>query len=197
MVSAACIGRQIPDGRRAGRDPAGVARAVCFALTQPEETVVPEIMLLPMRETSWPAGQGPPCSSTRTGRYWSTSRTTSIPSACESHRRRNRRAAASGSWECRCLSSATSQPGVALGRFEMVAQRAVERRLAKMSSRAVRVCAAVTGVRITQLAWSPLPVDDPAQRRPDIARARTLFGWEPTRRWMMACARPSTTSGAA
>lgn len=36
------------------QDPAGVARAVCFALTQPEETVVPELMVLPMRETSWP-----------------------------------------------------------------------------------------------------------------------------------------------
>jgi NAD(P)-dependent dehydrogenase (short-subunit alcohol dehydrogenase family) len=36
------------------QDPAGVARAVCFALTQPEETVVPEIIVLPMRETSWP-----------------------------------------------------------------------------------------------------------------------------------------------
>ena len=36
------------------QDPAGVAKAVCFALTQPEETVVPEIMVLPMRETSWP-----------------------------------------------------------------------------------------------------------------------------------------------
>jgi len=27
---------------------------VCFALTQPEETVIPELMVLPMRETSWP-----------------------------------------------------------------------------------------------------------------------------------------------
>jgi NAD(P)-dependent dehydrogenase (short-subunit alcohol dehydrogenase family) len=36
------------------QDPANVARAVRFVLTQPEETVVPEVMVLPMRETSWP-----------------------------------------------------------------------------------------------------------------------------------------------
>jgi NAD(P)-dependent dehydrogenase (short-subunit alcohol dehydrogenase family) len=36
------------------QDPANVARAVCFVLTQPLETVIPEIMVLPMRETSWP-----------------------------------------------------------------------------------------------------------------------------------------------
>jgi NAD(P)-dependent dehydrogenase (short-subunit alcohol dehydrogenase family) len=36
------------------QDPANVARTVLFALTQPEETVIPEIMVLPMRETSWP-----------------------------------------------------------------------------------------------------------------------------------------------
>jgi NAD(P)-dependent dehydrogenase (short-subunit alcohol dehydrogenase family) len=36
------------------QDPASVARAVCFVLTQPSETVVPEVMVLPMRETSWP-----------------------------------------------------------------------------------------------------------------------------------------------
>ncbi len=28
--------------------------------------------------------------------------------------------------------------------------------------------------------YRPLPVDDPRQRRPDITRARTLLGWEPT-----------------
>jgi dTDP-glucose 4,6-dehydratase len=28
--------------------------------------------------------------------------------------------------------------------------------------------------------YRPLPVDDPKQRRPDITRARTLLGWEPT-----------------
>jgi UDP-glucuronate decarboxylase len=26
----------------------------------------------------------------------------------------------------------------------------------------------------------PRPVDDPQQRRPDLTRARTLLGWEPT-----------------
>jgi len=32
----------------------------------------------------------------------------------------------------------------------------------------------------SQLVYQPLPVDDPKQRRPDITRARTLLGWEPT-----------------
>jgi NAD(P)-dependent dehydrogenase (short-subunit alcohol dehydrogenase family) len=36
------------------QDPANVARAVRFVLTQPEETVIPELMVLPMKETSWP-----------------------------------------------------------------------------------------------------------------------------------------------
>jgi dTDP-glucose 4,6-dehydratase len=38
---------------------------------------------------------------------------------------------------------------------------------------------AVTGSssRVVRL---PLPVDDPTRRRPDITRARTLLGWEPT-----------------
>ncbi|CAB3886857.1 SDR family oxidoreductase [Achromobacter animicus] len=36
------------------QDPANVARAVRFVLTQPPETVVPEVMVLPMKETSWP-----------------------------------------------------------------------------------------------------------------------------------------------
>lgn len=36
------------------QDPLNVARAVRFVLTQPDETVVPEITVLPMRETSWP-----------------------------------------------------------------------------------------------------------------------------------------------
>jgi dTDP-glucose 4,6-dehydratase len=30
------------------------------------------------------------------------------------------------------------------------------------------------------IAFEPLPVDDPSQRRPDITLARTLLGWEPT-----------------
>jgi len=36
------------------QDPMNVARAVMFVLQQPEETVIPEVMVLPMRETSWP-----------------------------------------------------------------------------------------------------------------------------------------------
>jgi NAD(P)-dependent dehydrogenase (short-subunit alcohol dehydrogenase family) len=36
------------------QDPRNVAETVRFVLTQPRETVVPEIMVLPMRETSWP-----------------------------------------------------------------------------------------------------------------------------------------------
>ncbi|MGI9023473.1 MAG: UDP-glucuronic acid decarboxylase family protein [Acidimicrobiales bacterium] len=31
----------------------------------------------------------------------------------------------------------------------------------------------------SELSFSPLPVDDPAQRRPDITLARTVLGWEP------------------
>lgn len=36
------------------QDPMNVARTVEFVLTQPDETVIPEVMVLPMRETSWP-----------------------------------------------------------------------------------------------------------------------------------------------
>lgn len=36
------------------QDPHNVANAVRFALMQPDGTVIPEIMVLPMRETSWP-----------------------------------------------------------------------------------------------------------------------------------------------
>jgi NAD(P)-dependent dehydrogenase (short-subunit alcohol dehydrogenase family) len=36
------------------QDAANVAATVVFVLTQPAETVVPEITVLPMRETSWP-----------------------------------------------------------------------------------------------------------------------------------------------
>lgn len=35
------------------QDPHNVARAVRFVLTQPPQTVIPEIMVLPMTETSW------------------------------------------------------------------------------------------------------------------------------------------------
>jgi NAD(P)-dependent dehydrogenase (short-subunit alcohol dehydrogenase family) len=36
------------------QDPANVARTVRFLLTLPDETVIPEVMVIPMRETSWP-----------------------------------------------------------------------------------------------------------------------------------------------
>jgi NAD(P)-dependent dehydrogenase (short-subunit alcohol dehydrogenase family) len=36
------------------QDPENVADAIRFLLTQPAETVIPELMVLPMRETSWP-----------------------------------------------------------------------------------------------------------------------------------------------
>ena len=36
------------------QDPRSVAHSVRFVLTQPEETVIPELMVLPMTETSWP-----------------------------------------------------------------------------------------------------------------------------------------------
>jgi len=29
------------------------------------------------------------------------------------------------------------------------------------------------------LRFEPLPQDDPTRRRPDIAKARTILGWEP------------------
>jgi NADP-dependent 3-hydroxy acid dehydrogenase YdfG len=36
------------------QDPRNVARAVRFALSQPRESVVAEITVLPVQETSWP-----------------------------------------------------------------------------------------------------------------------------------------------
>ena len=36
------------------QDPKNVAETVRFVLTQPAETVIPEVMVLPLRETSWP-----------------------------------------------------------------------------------------------------------------------------------------------
>jgi NAD(P)-dependent dehydrogenase (short-subunit alcohol dehydrogenase family) len=36
------------------QDPIEVARTVRFVLSQPDDTVIPEVMVLPMRETSWP-----------------------------------------------------------------------------------------------------------------------------------------------
>jgi len=36
------------------QDPANVAATVRFLLTLPDETVIPEVMVIPMRESSWP-----------------------------------------------------------------------------------------------------------------------------------------------
>jgi NADP-dependent 3-hydroxy acid dehydrogenase YdfG len=36
------------------QDPKNVAQTIHYILTQPEETVIPEVMVIPMRETSWP-----------------------------------------------------------------------------------------------------------------------------------------------
>ncbi len=36
------------------QDPRNVAETIRFLLSQPAETVIPEVMVLPMRETSWP-----------------------------------------------------------------------------------------------------------------------------------------------
>ncbi len=36
------------------QDPKNVAETVKFVLMQPRETVIPEVMVIPMRETSWP-----------------------------------------------------------------------------------------------------------------------------------------------
>jgi len=37
----------------------------------------------------------------------------------------------------------------------------------------------VTG-STSEVVYQPLPVDDPTQRKPDLTKARTLLGWEPT-----------------
>ena len=36
------------------QDPSNVAETIRFVLSQPDETVIPEVMVIPMRETSWP-----------------------------------------------------------------------------------------------------------------------------------------------
>ena len=36
------------------QDPQNVAATVRFVLTLPAESVIPEVMVLPVRETSWP-----------------------------------------------------------------------------------------------------------------------------------------------
>jgi dTDP-glucose 4,6-dehydratase len=42
-----------------------------------------------------------------------------------------------------------------------------------------RLIIRMTGATST-VVFKPLPVDDPQVRQPDITRARTLLGWEPT-----------------
>ncbi len=41
-----------------------------------------------------------------------------------------------------------------------------------------RIILRITG-KSSKIAFKPLPVDDPKQRRPDITKARELLGWEP------------------
>jgi NADP-dependent 3-hydroxy acid dehydrogenase YdfG len=36
------------------QEPENVAETIKFILCQPEATVIPEVMVLPMKETSWP-----------------------------------------------------------------------------------------------------------------------------------------------
>jgi len=42
----------------------------------------------------------------------------------------------------------------------------------------VRLVQKVTGSN-SEIKFAPMPEDDPRQRKPDITKARTLFGWEP------------------
>jgi NADP-dependent 3-hydroxy acid dehydrogenase YdfG len=36
------------------QDPKNVAETIRYLLSMPDETVIPEMLVLPMRETSWP-----------------------------------------------------------------------------------------------------------------------------------------------
>ncbi|HYG41060.1 MAG TPA: SDR family oxidoreductase [Cytophagales bacterium] len=45
---------RFPEAEPNLQDPKNVADTVKFVLTQPAETVIPEVMVIPMRETSWP-----------------------------------------------------------------------------------------------------------------------------------------------
>lgn len=45
---------RFPDVEPNLQDPKNVAEIIRYALTLPQETVMPEIMAIPMRETSWP-----------------------------------------------------------------------------------------------------------------------------------------------
>ena len=45
----------------------------------------------------------------------------------------------------------------------------------QLAEEVVKICDSKSAVK-----YLPLPEDDPKQRRPDISRAQTLFGWNPT-----------------
>ncbi|HSC81196.1 MAG TPA: hypothetical protein VLC08_12635 [Chitinolyticbacter sp.] len=46
---------RFPDlGRGLLQDPANVAETIRYLLTLPDDSVIAEVMVLPMRETSWP-----------------------------------------------------------------------------------------------------------------------------------------------
>lgn len=45
---------RFPEAEENLQEPENVAQMVRFILTLPEETVIPEVMVIPMRETSWP-----------------------------------------------------------------------------------------------------------------------------------------------
>jgi len=45
----------------------------------------------------------------------------------------------------------------------------------ELAEQVVKTCGSQSGVR-----YLPLPEDDPKQRKPDISRAQTLLGWNPT-----------------
>ena len=45
----------------------------------------------------------------------------------------------------------------------------------QLAQEVIRICGSSSGVT-----YLPLPQDDPQQRKPDISRAQTLLGWNPT-----------------
>jgi UDP-glucuronate decarboxylase len=45
----------------------------------------------------------------------------------------------------------------------------------QLAEEVIRICGSKSG--LTHL---PLPADDPRQRKPDITKAQTLLGWNPT-----------------
>jgi len=50
-----------------------------------------------------------------------------------------------------------------------------ERSILEIASLVVELCGSRSGI-----SYLPMPADDPAQRRPDLALARSRLGWEPT-----------------